>query len=675
MTNNKLFFALFALIGIICISSCTNDTVKAEEEIRLNSVDGQTGEYVVDGSTLVSILNPENEALYGFYGKTDGNISNRENTGNIANLIKTSGGTYIYFSDGSPINFSMKDMGINSLGTLQIIKYDTDHDDYIINTSTDRPIFIDNYGERVFEEYYRIPLDDIEDKSKVALMTTQKSQNATMSTDIKVVKAGDKYFLPDNERDGILDLSGVDELMVFSQIEIARGSTIRGVIAQSPITITENNPITLKAPQVYEIEKTDKELVLEIELTESIKDYNLYSSAVNSRYYDGTRKPYVFPIKYEYDKNKNTVLLYVGNVENNFIFDFDMRGNTNENAGTATLREIKKEEKDLIHYIDPSEGTVTITFTKDQYYVPVIFRGNDADLREGYIKAFSISNDNFLIRCGHVNGYGFSYDQIANGNIFDLNRYSPCILEHGYIINSNGRDGSLTLQFSKDGKFPPLYEEIEFRKEKILKANEIYRILPDNRELVLEIDLGENDFEAYDLRVNVINSQYINGTRKSNMFPLSYDVKENKVLVYIGKVDKEFCFPLEINYDQNYTINEENVGTAILREITAEEKNKIHYINPIQGKVKINMGNDYYTPIIFEGNTDILSGGYVDIEFSSEDYWIKFASSDGYGYYSRSFNNQNNTLDGTERPNYALEFAFIRNHRQKEGIATLSFRR
>ena len=58
-------------------------------------------------------------------------------------------------------------------------------------------------------------------------------------------------------------------------------------------------------------------------------------------------------------------------------------------------------------------------------------------------------------------------------------------------------------------------------------------------------------------------------------------MKENKVLVYIGKVDKEFCFPLEINYDQNYTINEENVGTAILREITAEEKNKIHYINPV----------------------------------------------------------------------------------------------
>ena len=212
---------------------------------------------------------------------------------------------------------------------------------------------------------------------------------------------------------------------------------------------------------------------------------------------------------------------------------------------------------------------------------------------------------------------------------------------------------------------------IEFESPMSLKSNERYSILPDERELVLEINLGNNDFSNYDFRVNVIDSQYSDGKRRPYMFPLSYDKNTNTAVLYIGTVDKEFSFPLEMYTETN------NAGGATLREITEEEKDKIKYVSPLDGNVEIKIEpENFYTPIIFYGDDSLLKGGIIKIDFSSEDYWIKIVSTNSNGStYTTSFKNKENVLDGRENPDYILEFAFLRNQDEREGTLNLVFSR
>ena len=670
MKRKLLLLTTIISLILVCLTSCAeNEPELPNNNITLSTVDALTKEYYVDETTKINIESTEKDALYGFYLENTGNQT--RNTRGGGKFYLTKGGTYLYYANGDSLSFTASEIGLNGQGTLRMIKYNPlENDDYVIDTKNDTPLFINDKGERVFEEYYKIPVN-FDNPEKVSIMTTQKNYSSVvMGNDIKIIKAGDRYFLPEEQRNGILDLTGIDEVTVFNQIRISDGNTKRGVLLQEPITINLNEEKSLRAPQVYEIKKTDEELVLEIKLEKALEsNYNLYSSAINSRYSDGTRKPYVFPMKY--DKNSNTILLYIGKVEKDFIFDFDMRAEIHENAGTATLRPITDEEKGLIHYIDPAKRKVEITYDENDYYVPIIFEGSEENLKGGYVRLTAIPNNNLHIRCSHDSGYGYTSITLDNGDILSPEIYDIEILECGYLLNRNGKSGKFTLQFSKDDIFPPPYEMIEFESPMSLKSNERYSILPDERELVLEINLGNNDFSNYDFRVNVIDSQYSDGTRRPYMFPLSYDKNTNTAVLYIGTVDKEFSFPLEMYTETN------NAGGATLREITEEEKDKIKYVSPLDGNVEIKIEpENFYTPIIFYGDDSLLKGGIIKIDFSSEDYWIKIVSTNSNeSTYTTSFKNKENVLDGRENPDYILEFAFLRNQDEREGTLNLVFSR
>ena len=405
-------------------------------------------------------------------------------------------------------------------------------------------------------------------------------------------------------------------------------------------------------------------------LAEPLEKYSFGFSSVNSRYNEGgERKPYVFPIKYD-KTSPNRALLYIGKAEEDFIFDFNMFTETYENAGVALLRPITEAERNLINFVNPSNGTVTINFTSEDYFIPIIFQGDN--LSDGYIKLISPSNHKLRFTCGHKNHIGYTSISLDNGEIITPIEYSNEILECAYIINDRKKEGSITLQFSKDGSFPPLYPIIESDSPTILKSNERYSILPNQKELVLEIDLGDNDFDNYDFRTNAIDSQYTDGTRRHYMFPLNYDENTNTVVLYIGTVDKEFSFPVEMHAETD------NAGTATLREITEKEKEKILYINPAERRIEIYISKEnLYTPIIFKGEESLLRNGYIKIEISSIDPWLQIVSghTDRYGYSQRSIDMDENIIDRTDRPQDILEYANLYNPNGYEGNMILSFSR
>ena len=665
---------VFALIIMtFCLLSCTEDSEKTQlpkSNISISSLDTLTEEFYVDEDTDIELTNLEDDALYGFYTEQEGVASQARNLIGKDKFFLTNGGTYIHYSDGMPLSFSAHDIGIKGPEHIRMVKYCPWHDDYLIDTEKDVPLFRDWKGRDVYEEFYRIPID-VEDESKVAVLELQQSRSATMSTDIKIIEAGPNYWMPDeNTIRGVIDLTDVDAISILNQVKISKGSTKRGVLLQTPITITQNEKINLRAPQIYEIKKTDSELVLEIELAEPLEKYSFGFSSVNSRYNEGgERKPYVFPIKYD-KTSPNRALLYIGKAEEDFIFDFNMFTETYENAGVALLRPITEAERNLINFVNPSNGTVTINFTSEDYFIPIIFQGDN--LSDGYIKLISPSNHKLRFTCGHKNHIGYTSISLDNGEIITPIEYSNEILECAYIINDREKEGSITLQFSKDGSFPPLYPIIESDSPTILKSNERYSILPNQKELVLEIDLGDNDFDNYDFRTNAIDSQYTDGTRRHYMFPLNYDENTNTVVLYIGTVDKEFSFPVEMHAETD------NAGTATLREITEKEKEKILYINPAERRIEIYISKEnLYTPIIFKGEESLLRNGYIKIEISSIDPWLQIVSghTDRYGYSQRSIDMDENIIDRTDRPQDILEYANLYNPNGYEGNMILSFSR
>ena len=214
-----------------------------------------------------------------------------------------------------------------------------------------------------------------------------------------------------------------------------------------------------KTRYLYEVDEASctGEMVLEVDIgNNNIRDYYFESSCTDGRIAygqdSGKRKPYIFPISY--DETTGIVLLYVGEVDESFIFEV-ITSEDVENPGTIKLREITADEHKLIRFVEVSDGEeVKVEVNSDDYFTPVIFTSDSHTTLE-QMQVMTDYTGPYTVRlvCGHIGGWGYSELRLPNHEARDED-FSNDVLEYSFVVNREGKSGSVTYHFSKTGFTP-----------------------------------------------------------------------------------------------------------------------------------------------------------------------------------------------------------------------------
>ena len=212
----------------------------------------------------------------------------------------------------------------------------------------------------------------------------------------------------------------------------------------------------------------------------------------------------------------------------------------------------------------------------------------------------------------------------------------------------------------KESKKPISYEiklvtpvRIEKNIPFTLSSPTVYMVGASADELVLEIDMQGNDFTDYNIANAVPDGRYADtGLRKPYIFPIA--VEDGKLIIYIGKAERDILF--------NFI---SGTGTAVLRSITAEEKNSIFTISSSTFDITIPAGdNQMVIPFLFSGSTTgatvTLSGDIPD----SVAVAVVAGDTRGSGYAERSL--REGYTSASFKDYHQLEYGFVKVRGERE---------
>ena len=460
---SKRLLVLSVLVAAFVLASCSQVEETVPSENQTVSGDGLLANGVeLAADSSITLTGLENGVLYGLWATGVGRSESSRAAG--GNLIPTNGGTWLLPSDGSAFTFTGRDLGIRERGRVHMIRYQDQGRDREIDTTTDIPVdhrpSHNDPNARFYEEYYRVnPSEEVADPSRVGLLNySVVSRSGGFSTDYGIIDADSGRLI---HTTGILDLSGTDEVGIFNQV-VARneGQLRQEVVLLNPKKLETGTETALeKTRYLYEVDASscNGEMVLEVHIgNKDIRDYYFENAVTDGRIAygqdAGNRKPYIFPISY--DQSNGIVLLYVGQVDESFIFDVITDENVEE-PGTIKLRKITDDERDLIKFIDVEDGgEITVDVNAGDYFTPVIFTSEDpATLKQMRVMVDYSGPYYVRLVCGHLWGGGYSQFGLDNHEIHE-DDFSSEVLEYSSIINRNGERGSVTYHFSKAGFTP-----------------------------------------------------------------------------------------------------------------------------------------------------------------------------------------------------------------------------
>ena len=212
----------------------------------------------------------------------------------------------------------------------------------------------------------------------------------------------------------------------------------------------------------------------------------------------------------------------------------------------------------------------------------------------------------------------------------------------------------------KESKKPISYEiklvtpvRIEKNIPFTLSSPTVYMVGASADELVLEIDMQGHDFTDYNIANAVPDGRYADtGLRKPYIFPIA--VEDGKLIIYIGKAERDILF--------NFI---SGTGTAVLRSITAEEKNSIFTISSSTFDITIPAGdNQMVIPFLFSGSTTgatvTLSGDIPD----SVAVAVVAGDTRGSGYADRSL--REGYTSASFKDYHQLEYGFVKVRGERE---------
>ena len=457
---SKRLIVLFVLVTALVLASCSQVEETVPSENQTVSGDGLLANGVeLAADSSITLTGLENGVLYGLWTTGVGRSESSRAAG--GNLIPTNGGTWLLPSDGSDFTFTGRELGIRNRGVVRMVRYQDRGHDRVIDTTIDIPVDIRPYDDdphaRFFEEYYSVDLkEEGLDLSRVALLNySVVSRSGGFSSDYGIIDAASGRLIHGT---GIMDLSGYDEVGIFNQV-VARneGQRRQEVVLLNPKKLETDTATELeKTRYLYEVDEASctGEMVLEVDIgNNNIRDYYFESSCTDGRIAygpdAGKRKPYIFPISY--DETTGIVLLYVGEVDESFIFEV-ITSEDVENPGTIKLREITEDEHNLIRFVEVPDGKeVKVEVNSDDYFTPVIFT-SDSNTTLEQMQVMTDYTGPYTVRlvCGHIGGWGYSELRLPNHEARDED-FSNDVLEYSFVVNREGKSGSVTYHFSKTG--------------------------------------------------------------------------------------------------------------------------------------------------------------------------------------------------------------------------------
>lgn len=568
----KALTILFAVLLAFSFSSCSqaddSEDLPAEKQTVSNIRDNEVQDIPLTRNTTVTLTNLEDGGLYGIYPENQGRSMTSRSAGN--GLIPTQGGTYLHPSDGSDFSFLGSDVGISGRGNVKIMKYQPVTEDRAIDTDGTPLYWAEDYGGvyPVFEEYYIVNLEEERlNPSRVALLN-YSTGSGSFSTDYGVIDPSSGSLSRDPEFCGLMDLSSKDEIGIFNQVVKREGHRVQEIIPLNPVKLELDEVNTLEPVRyLYEVDGVSctGEMVLELNIGEnSVWDYRFSGSVTDGRKADGGyRQPYIFPISY--DEDTSTVLLYIGEVEEDFIFEIITEENI-VSPGTIKLRQILDEERKKIHFVDVEDGmSTTINVNGKDAFTPVVFTSDPDTLHEMQVRGdFTDNGFNIRLAYGHIGNRGYSQFGLNNHEIKD-DDFSNDVLEYLVIRNPEQIEGGVTLSFSKTG-----FSQ-DGAKDVIVDASGLSDVLSDvsfswNNNLVFEnletgsvygMYLGEN--------ISCSDERLIRVNRDFYVFLALDDVMRFESSVFEVASEAKLQI-MKLNMNTGYTENTEDMNPVMNTE-------------------------------------------------------------------------------------------------------------
>ena len=466
----KLFTV--ALMSLLMLLSCTLE----DETVNTSPVTiAGDGTYTVTGGPI-TLTDLEINGLYAIFPQYNSRNVLRSASGN---LFSTNGGTYLHFAEDDEFTFNPDDIGLSGGGSFRFVTLEPEEEGTKIeirNDETgDKPLFTNEAGQAVYEEYYRVNLDQYVidkneiDKNEVAIMILKDGGGQNVDTDYGIFLPGKSSSFRDRSSKGVMNLSGYTDVYLYNQVHIEKvtsgdGTYTRELKLMTPVDLKPDldEAVRLESPGIYRVKTdrldSDKEYVIEIKKTDTsdmdldFKRYHMSTSTMDPRTVEGYHRPYVFPIICDDD----SIIVYVGNIEEDFIFNFQK--DNGSYGGEATLREIGDREKDLIEeYVwnvggdSSSEKKITIP-GREEGIIPIIVRGDEAarsnkTLRLG-IDGYSGNDIQLRILCSHIpNGAGYSQSGLlGDGETYEID--SGSCLEYMFLWYRNIEEGEKTPEIT-----------------------------------------------------------------------------------------------------------------------------------------------------------------------------------------------------------------------------------
>lgn len=354
----KLALALILLLSVLMISCPSPETEKPEA----SSIDWEPvpedGKIKVENLTsghLYSVLINESEARNLIRSTTE--------TESNKNIFPTNYGTWLFFPDESgrdEIDIR-NDLKVNDASGFYLYDITSNNDDHVIREGVDDYLVVnwDNRSGRLYESYYSVDLKAEKENGlnleNVVIYDAMQSGGA-LSRDFGIFRNKEDVIDYVNSGNanmhGILDFSDYKNVGIYNAIVIYKSNTGRitsELKLKNPKSFDIFDKIEIEEVEnIYLVEAPPKsdnsKYILRVRPAEGLSNENFFLQfdQGNPRYENGSRRPYLIPLK----ETRKELLFYVGEIDKNFLFDLEVGGVNSESNNYGSINLVSENEID-----------------------------------------------------------------------------------------------------------------------------------------------------------------------------------------------------------------------------------------------------------------------------------------------------------------------------------------
>ena len=435
----KLALALILMLSVLMISCPSPETEKPEaSSIDWEPVpeDGKIKAENLTSEHLYSVLINESEARNLIRSTTE-TESNKD-------IFPTNYGTWLFFPDesGSRVIDISQDLNVNGASGFYLYDITSNNDDHVIREGVDDYLVVnwDNRSGRLYESYYSVDLKAEKENGlnlKNVVIYDAMQSGGDLSRDFGIFRNEKDvidYVNSNNaEMHGILDFSAYENVGIYNAIVIYKSNTGR---ITSELKLKNPKPFDIynkkyidDVENIYLVEAPESDnakYILRIRPAEGLSNENFFLQfdQGNPRYENGSRRPYLIPLK----ETRKELLFYVGEIDKNFLFDLEVGGVNSESNNYGSIDLVSENTSDCDYQLFEIDlkNLSKKSFTMESVKIDSNCRGYVAfivtDSPEGaYDLSFSIDGKEnipgvrMVTMSGLDKGFGYSRNSCKSG--------------------------------------------------------------------------------------------------------------------------------------------------------------------------------------------------------------------------------------------------------------------